>query len=109
MNEAGVSKEAFLSFDGGFEGDTKIIMQDGTCKYIADIRPGDVLRGDIPVYGCVQVEREHMSTTTNAEKEGTGKNTPLAQPGLFHLLTMHGYFFVSERQCADYNHYMDAL
>jgi len=96
-------------FDGGFEGDTKIIMQDGTCKYIADIRPGDVLRGDIPVYGCVQVEREHMSTTTNAEKEGTGKNTPLAQPGLFHLLTMHGYFFVSERQCADYNHYMDAL
>lgn len=93
--------------DGGFEGDTKVMMHDGTFKYIADVRPGDILREDIAVYGCVQIEREHIHKTRSAEKK------PLAQqpiqPELFHLLTSHGYFFVSNRQCGDYNCYIDAI
>jgi hypothetical protein len=49
------SMELHSHFDGGFFGETKITMNDGSVKYIKDVQVGDVLDNNIIVFGVVTV------------------------------------------------------
>ena len=95
--------------DGGFDSNTKLMMHDGTWKYIEDIRPCDTLQKDIIVYGCVQIEKQHLNSHSLSISDNSKHLEQSSSTKLYHLLTNCGYFYMNEEKCGDYNHYVDDI
>jgi hypothetical protein len=101
-------------FDGGFSGETKIIMNDGSIKNIKEVQVGDVLDKNIRVFGVATVngltlsEQYEYNLGENAIFKG-GPNLNVGEKNLegirmkvlenredklYHLITKEKYFYV---------------
>lgn len=101
-------------FDGGFSGETKITMNDGSIKNMRDVQVGDVLYNNIRVFGVATVngvtlnEHYQYNLGENAIFKG-GPNLNVGEKNLegirmkvlekrddklYHLITKEKYFYV---------------
>jgi len=101
-------------FDGGFSGETKITMNDGSIKNMKDIQVGDVLDNNITVFGVATVNGLTLSEQYqyNLGEDAIFKGGPNLNVGeknlegirmkvlekkedkLYHLITKEKYFYV---------------
>jgi hypothetical protein len=101
-------------FDGGFSGETKITMNDGSIKNMKDIQVGDVLDKNIRVFGVATVNGLTLSEQYqyNLGEDAIFKGGPNLNVGeknlegirmkvlekkedkLYHLITKEKYFYV---------------
>jgi hypothetical protein len=122
--------------DGGFKGNTLVEMNaNGHKKEISDIQIGDVLKGNIYVYGIVKIDGSNLYNQykynlgdsvlieggPNLSIEKTGKNIstlniyfPHKRPVskdkvLYNLLTHTGNFYIQSILFSDYNAISDNL
>jgi len=106
--------ELHSHFDGGFSGETKITMNNGSIKNIKDVQIGDVLDNNIIVFGVVTVNGRTLNQQYQYNLgEDTifkgGPNLNLGQKNLermgmkvlenredklYHLITEEKYFYV---------------
>jgi hypothetical protein len=54
------SDDIHTSMDGGFSGNTSILMKDGTTKEIHNIKIGDILQKGEEVYGVVEINGQDL-------------------------------------------------
>jgi hypothetical protein len=112
-------------FDGGFFGDTVVIMHDGELKKINQIDVGDVLEDNINVYGIVRVWTDRLKTPASEygynikwlERNQVVNTNPINTPPrntslenatiIYHLLTNKSKFKVNGHYVMDYNAYID--
>jgi hypothetical protein len=101
-------------FDGGFSGETKITMNNGSIKNINDIQIGDLLENNITVFGIVTVNGATLNEQYqyNLGEDAIFKGGPNLNIGeknlermgmkvlkkredkLYHLITKEKYFYV---------------
>ena len=106
-------------YDGGFVGDTPIMLQDGNIISIMHVKIGDVLEHGEVVYGIVLVDGTgmdkqykyengilgHFLSIHSLEKEELAGANRASK--LYHLLTDKKEFHVKNIQVHDYNYYID--
>lgn len=97
-------------YDGGFEADVEILLNNGEILPINKICVGSILSGDVHVHGIVVIDKTMIENKTNIYKNKEGvHNLEESSTKLYHLLTDKGYFYVDETKFPDYNNYIDSL
>jgi hypothetical protein len=127
-------KDIHAFFDSGFEGSTKIKLNNGKYKNIKDIEIGDVLENREHVYGTVKINGETLNKQFNYNLgkgiviEGSpnlnfndnkfnltstltldlnNKRTIKKYHELYHLLTNKNTFYIEDIRFYDYNAAID--
>lgn len=123
------SMELHSFFDGGFFGETKIMMNDGSIKNIKDVQVGDALDNNIIVFGVVTVNGRTLNQQYqyNLGEDAIFKGGPNLNVGqknlermgvkvlenredkLYHLITKEKYFYVDNIKFFHYDSNIELL
>lgn len=116
-------------FDGGFSGETKITMNDGSIKNMRDVQVGNVLDQNIRVFGVVTVNGTTLNEQYqyNLGEDAIFKGGPNLNIGeknlermgmkvlekkedkLYHLITKEKYFYVGGIKIFHYDSNIELL